>query len=234
MADLRTPVEREHTLYVYEQLAEKNRLEEQTRREEERIRVEQERLRAAQENIKAEEERLKAEQAARDEQKRLREIAAQKVPPLTPLEARVPPQPSPTAVPAPTAQAQPAPPVQPPQQPTAQVKPAAPVVNGNTNPKPATSNLFSAPATTTTAPAQPTPAAVTPTRAPAAVSVDPKKQRAQEIHRNLKQLRAAIASQGDQNKPLKNKAGDLRRELRKSVGQLSMDKKGNQVVVSIA
>lgn len=222
----------EHTLYVYEQIAERNRLEEQTRREQERIRVEQDRIRAAQEKIKAEEERLRAEQAAKDEQKRLRDIAAKKVAPLTPLEARPPqqqpsqaPAPAPTPFSAPTPQAKSTTTAQPPQQPTPQEKPAAPIVNGNTNSGPATSNPFGTPTTAV----KPTPAP--PTLAPVSGSTDPKRLRALEIHKNLKQLRAAIASQGNQNKALKTKAGDLRRELRKSVGQLSMDKKGNQVVV---
>jgi nucleoporin GLE1 len=65
------------------------------------------------------------------------------------------------------------------------------------------------------------------------VRQDTKRQRAVEIHKNLKQLRAAIASQSLQNKPLKSKAGDLRRELRKVIGQLSLDKDGNRVVVSV-
>ncbi|KUI57277.1 Nucleoporin GLE1 [Cytospora mali] len=219
----------EHTLYVYEQLAERNRLEEQTRREQERIKVEQDRLRAAQEKIRAEEARLRAEQAARDEQKRLQDIAAKKVSPLTPQSAPAPAA-TPTSFSAPTAQAKPAPPAQPPAQPAVPEKPAAPAVNSNTNSKPATSNPFAAP-TTTAASTPAIPAAAKPTPAPASGSTDPKRQRALEIHKNLKQLRAGIASQGNQNKALKNKAGDLRRELRKSVGQLSMDKKGNQVVV---
>lgn len=225
---------------MYEQIAERKRLEEETRREQERIKVEQDRIRAAQEKIKAEEERLRAEQAARDEQRRLREIEAKKVPPLTPLEARPPQQqPSqgpgsvPSSVSVPTTQTKPSPAVQPPQKPTPQAKPATPVVNGNSTSKPATSNLFGAP-TTNIVPAPATTASVKPTPVPAPGSTDPKRLRALEIHKNLKQLRAAIASQGTQNKALKNKAGDLRRELRKSVGQLSMDKKGNQVVVSDA
>jgi nucleoporin GLE1 len=223
---------------VYEQIAERNRLEEQTRREQERIKVEQDRIRAAQEKIKAEEERLRAEQAAKDEQKRLRDIATKKVAPLTPLEARPPqqqpsqaPAPAPTPFSAPTPQAKSTITAQPPQQPTPQAKPvapiAAPIANGNTNSGPATSNPFGTPTTAV----KPTPAPPTP--APASGSTDPKRLRALEIHKNLKQLRAAIASQGNQNKALKTKAGDLRRELRKSVGQLSMDKKGNQVVVCI-
>lgn len=180
---------------------------------------------------------MRAEQAAKDEQRRLRDIEAEKVPPLTPLEARAPQQqPSeataaaPTRSSAPTTQAKSTPAVQPPQQPTPQEKPTASTVNGSATSGPATSNPFGAP-TPTIAPAPATAAAVKPTPAPAPGPTDPKRLRALEIHKNLKQLRAAIASQGNQDKALKTKAGDLRRELRKSVGQLSMDKKGNQVVV---
>lgn len=220
------PFKREHTLYMYEQIVERKRLEEQTRREEERIKVEQDRIRAAQEKIKAEEERLRAEQAAKDEQKRLRDIEAKKVPPLTPLEPRAPAA-APTPFSAPTNPAKSTPTVKPPQQPNPQDKPAPPVVNDNTTSGPAASNLFGAPAA---AAVKPTPA---PTPAPTSGPTDPKRLRALEIHKNLKQLRGVIATQGNQNKALKSKAGDLRRELRKSVGQLSMDKKGNQVVVSV-
>ncbi|KAL2129368.1 hypothetical protein VTI74DRAFT_7886 [Chaetomium olivicolor] len=43
-----------------------------------------------------------------------------------------------------------------------------------------------------------------------------------EIHKNLKALRKSIAEQGAANRALKEKMGDMRREIRKSVGQLTV------------
>lgn len=197
---------------------------EQARQQRERAKVEEANALAAQEKIKAEQERLRAEQAAREEQERLREIAAKKVPPLPPLPTPKPqqqptaPQPQPPAPPAPVARANPEPPAQPRPQPFSQPKPpTTAAVNGTATPRPPASNAAAAP--TATVPSVHTPH-------------DAKRQRAVEIHKNLKQLRAVIASQSLQNKPLKSRAGDLRREIRKVIGQLSLDKDGNKVVVS--
>lgn len=222
--------ERIHTLYIHEQNLQRELLLEQARQQRERARIEEANALAAQEKIKAEQERLRAEQAAREEQERLREIAAKKIPPLPPLPTPKPEQqptaqqsrpPAPaasTAAPAPTANANPNPPAQSTLQPSLQTKPAAAAaVNGSATAKPHTSNATTAP---------------TPSATSAPAPHDAKRQRAVEIHRSLKQLRAAIASQSSQNKPLKSRAGDLRRELRKVIGQLSLDKDGNKVVVS--
>lgn len=218
-----------HTLYVHEQNLQRELLLEQARQQRERARVEEANALAAQEKIRAEQERLRAEQAAREEQERLREIAAKKIPPLPPLPTPRPeqqpaaPQPQPPAstaapAPAPAAKASPAPPAQSGSQLFSQPKPPTTVaVNGNAAPKPPVSSATAVP---------------TPSAPSAPVPQDKKRQRAVEIHKNLKQLRAAIASQALQNKPLKSKAGDLRRELRKVIGQLSLDKDGNRVVVS--
>ncbi|KAH8772759.1 putative RNA export mediator protein, partial [Diaporthe sp. PMI_573] len=197
---------------------------EQARQQWERARAEEANALAAQEKIKAEQQRLRAEQAAREEQERLREIAAKKVPPLPPLPTPKPerqptaPQPQPpafTAAPTPAAKANPAPAAQPGPQLFSQPNPPNAVAfNGNAAPKPPISSTTAAP--TPGAPSVP-------------VRQDTKRQRAVEIHKNLKQLRAAIASQSLQNKPLKSKAGDLRRELRKVIGQLSLDKDGNRM-----
>lgn len=216
-----------HTLYVHEQNLQRELLLEQARQQRERARVEEANALAAQEKIKAEEERLRAEKAAREEQERLREIAAKKIPQLPPLPTPKPEQ-QPTALqsqppappapaPAQAAKANPEPPAQSRLQPFSQPKPpTAAAVNGSATLKPPISN----------APATPTPSAPF-----ASVPHDPKRQRAVEIHKNLKQLRAAIASQSSQNKPLKSRAGDLRRETRKVIGQLSLDKDGNRVVM---
>ncbi|KAG8158905.1 hypothetical protein KVR01_011348 [Diaporthe batatas] len=215
-----------HTLYIHEQNVQKELLLEQARREQERARAEEAKALAAQEKIKAEQERLRAEQAAREEQERLREIEAKKIPPLPPLPTPKPekqpaapqPQPTaPTAAPAPAAKASPAPPAQPAASPFSQPKPPANVaVNGNAASKPPSTSTAAAP---------------TPSAQSAPVPQDARRQRAVEIHKNLKQLRAAIASQSLQNKALKAKAGDLRRQLRKVIGQLSLDKDGNRVVM---
>lgn len=194
---------------------------------------------AAREKIKAEEARLRAEQAAREEQERLREIAAKKIPPLPPLPTpKIEQQPTATqpqaSVPsasttaqAPAAPAKPNPSPQSSLQPLAQGRAAAATVNGSATLKPPNSNAFAAPSPTP-APAPKTTTAPTPTPAPH----DAKRQRATELHKSLKQLRAAMASQASQNKALKSRSGDLRRELRKVIGQLSLDKDGNKVVVS--
>lgn len=216
--------ERIHTLYIHEQNLQRELLLEQARQQRERARVEEANALAAQEKIKAEEERLRAEKAAREEQERLREIAAKKIPQLPPLPTPKPEQ-QPTALqsqapapPAPAAKANAEPPAQPRLQPFSQPKPpTAAAVNGSATIKPPISN----------APAAPAPSAPS-----AAVPHDARRQRAVEIHKNLKQLRAAIASQSLQNKALKSRAGDLRRETRKVIGQLSLDKDGNRVVVS--
>lgn len=70
---------------------------------------------------------------------------------------------------------------------------------------------------------------------PGAVSeavADARNARAVQIHRNLKELRKMVEAQIESNGAMKARAGDLRRELRKSVGQLSLDKKANSPVVS--
>ncbi|KAL1881791.1 hypothetical protein Daus18300_000844 [Diaporthe australafricana] len=213
-----------HTLYIHEQNLQREQLLEQARQERERVSVEEAKALAAKEKIKAEEERLRAEQAARQEQERLREIAARKIPQLPPVApprpeqqppAQAPIPPAITTAPTPAAQANPTP------QPSSQIKAAAAVtVNGNATIKPPTS--------TAPAASKPVPATA-PASAPAPHGA--KRQRAVEIHKSLKQVRAAIASQALQNKALKSKAGDLRRELRKVIGQLSLDKDGNRVVM---
>lgn len=223
--------ERIHTLYVHEQNLQRELLLEQARQQRERARAEEANALAAQEKIKAEQERLRAEQAAREEQERLREIAAKKIPPLPPLptpkpeqqqtkaQQSQPPAPSTsTAALTPPVNAKPTPPAQSILQPPSQAKPnATAAINGIAAPKPPASSATVAPI---------------PSAPSAPVTVDAKRQRAVEIHKSLKQLRAAIASQSSQNKPLKSRAGDLRRELRKVIGQLSLDKDGNKVVVS--
>lgn len=221
--------ERIHTLFVHEQNLQRELLLEQARQQRERARVEEANALAAQEKIKAEQERLRAEQVAREEQERLREIATKKIPPLPPVPTPKPEQQAaaqqpqaarqaPAAAPALPANANLRPPAQSTPQPFSQAKPTAAVaVNGIATLKPPASNTTAGPI---------------PGASSAPAPHDAKRQRAVEIHKNLKRLRAAIASQSLQNKPLKSRAGDLRRELRKVIGQLSLDRGGNKVVVS--
>ncbi|KAI4162046.1 MAG: hypothetical protein LQ342_004358 [Letrouitia transgressa] len=54
-------------------------------------------------------------------------------------------------------------------------------------------------------------------------------QRYQEIHKKLKELRKYMADQAKQIPGLKQKMGDMRREIKKSVGQFTEDKTANKV-----
>ncbi|CAK7209476.1 hypothetical protein SBRCBS47491_000457 [Sporothrix bragantina] len=73
-----------------------------------------------------------------------------------------------------------------------------------------------------TAPAKPTTA--TPATAAPAVSVPaahPELERHITVHKNLKELRKYMAQQAKANQALKNRMGDMRRDIRKSFGQLT-------------
>ncbi|OTB05203.1 hypothetical protein M426DRAFT_57115 [Hypoxylon sp. CI-4A] len=59
-------------------------------------------------------------------------------------------------------------------------------------------------------------------------STQPDVDRYVEIHRNLKKLRASLLQQSKQSPPLKQRMGDMRRELRKNMGQLVGEKGGNR------
>ncbi|KAI1131188.1 GLE1-domain-containing protein [Nemania abortiva] len=48
------------------------------------------------------------------------------------------------------------------------------------------------------------------------------------IHQNLKKLRASLAEQAKSTPPLKARMGDMRRELRKTLGQMVTEKGGNK------
>ncbi|KAI0470875.1 GLE1-like protein-domain-containing protein [Xylariaceae sp. FL0804] len=48
------------------------------------------------------------------------------------------------------------------------------------------------------------------------------------IHRNLKKLRASLTEQAKQSPPLKARLGDMRRDMRKNMGQLVGEKGGNK------
>ncbi len=55
-------------------------------------------------------------------------------------------------------------------------------------------------------------------------------QRYLEIHRSLKELRKGLAAQGAQNPELKNAMGNMRREIRKCVGQIREGKGTNNTL----
>lgn len=73
--------------------------------------------------------------------------------------------------------------------------------------------------------------------APAAAAAQPVQQpptsdRYVAIHQNLKKLRASITQQAKSSPALKTRLGDMRRELRKNMGQLVSEKGGNKSQVS--
>lgn len=231
---------RNHALWVHEQQQEQEALLEKTRQETERLQLENEKVRLAQESIKTEQQRLQAEQAAREEERRLRELAAKKIPPLSPIQPPKPPpaQTNPSAPsPAPTAPANNVAPASsaPLAQPSVtQLKPAQPALHGFKSLAPSPFAAAATPSAASTATTAPTAAKPTPAPASAPTKIDPKRQRALQIHKNLKDLRQSVTTtQANQNPALKSKAGDMRREIRKCIGQLSFDKQGNQTVVSL-
>ena len=74
------------------------------------------------------------------------------------------------------------------------------------------------------------------TQLPPQASLDPQRlaehQRYVEIHRKLKDLRNGMTDQAKQNKSLKDKMGDIRRNIKQSVGQLIPGKGANKIPVS--
>ncbi|KAI0169527.1 GLE1-domain-containing protein [Hypoxylon sp. FL1284] len=62
------------------------------------------------------------------------------------------------------------------------------------------------------------------TKPPVAAGTD----RYVEIHKNLKKLRASLLQQAKLSPPLKKRLGDMRREMRKNMGQLTGEKGGNK------
>lgn len=220
-----------HVLWVHEQQEEHEELVEKTRIHTERLRIAEEKQRMVHAHVEAEKKRIAAEEAERNEQRRLKELAAKKIPPLSPIQQQTVQQPAPAAQPTasttPTTKSSTTQPI------AQEQKSALPAVNGKT----ATKSLFSAAtaaaSTSATAPAQAAPVASKPAPAPAPVKQDPKRERALQIHKNLKGLRNSVSNvQAGQNPALKNTVGDMRREIRKCVGQLSFNKANNNSIVS--
>lgn len=67
-----------------------------------------------------------------------------------------------------------------------------------------------------------------------ATQIEAEHSRYLEIHRALKELRKFMTAQAKQNAHLKGAMGDMRREIRKSVGQLRDGKGANRVQVSFS
>ncbi|KAK1966684.1 GLE1-like protein [Colletotrichum sublineola] len=214
----------------------------QLQEEKQRLEAEQRRIAQLQRD---EEERLKAEAAVRAEQERLRELKAKQIPQLPPEPEPEPPKPEPkklqepqvintteqaaaktetaapaafksqqaslTSTPAPALQAPKAPPSAPSPPPTK--APSVPQAQAN--------GLLTKPAE----PAQLEPVAQPVASAPAA---QPTADRYTEIHQALKKLRKDVEALSKQpGSPLKGKLGDMRRQIRKSIGQLTAGKGAN-------
>lgn len=211
-----------------------------------RLREQQEKIR---EDQRREEERIRNEERLRAEEERLRALRAKTVPKLPPEEP-TPPQPAPavkspseasttskpaaTSIAALTASQQPQvngaastdsvqlPPIRSLQQTSQSANPfgskpsAAPNPFANiTSPQ---QNGFAS---------KPPQAATTSTTAPKP-SATPAIDRYVQIHQNLKKLRASLLEQAKSSQPLKQRLGNMRRELRKNLGQLVGEKGGNK------
>jgi nucleoporin GLE1 len=197
---------------------------------------------------KQEKERLRLEQALADDRARVIELRKKKIPipELPPREKTPPPPVTPVAPvqkpPIPAAlppQAQPQPQLQQPQLQPQQV--AAQAVTQAAPAQP----LKPIQPTPTTAPQQlpPQPPIGAPTARTVKVSIPsdyisqpnilPGTKKYEEIHQNLKRLRHFIVEAGKNDPALKKKTGEMRREIRKSVGQLTSGKGATLVPVSL-
>ncbi|KAM0278550.1 hypothetical protein ACHAQH_005118 [Verticillium albo-atrum] len=207
--------------------------EEQRRAEDDRRRIAEEadRFKMLQQR---EQERLKEEERKRAEQQKLRDLQAQKVPEL-------PPQPKPQPQPEAKPQAASAPnghgfAVKKEESPAVSTQPAlttAPQSNSLKTPSPfapvqkpaqTISTPIAAPQVNGTSAA---PAAVAKPAAPAATGLSSSGRYAQ-IHQELKKLRKELDKQSKVvGSPLKGKLGDMRRQARKAMGQLTAGKGAN-------
>lgn len=98
-------------------------------------------------------------------------------------------------------------------------------------PKPVSQAPLSAPAP---APAPAVQRSTPKTQPIQATQIEAEHSRYLEIHRALKELRKFMTAQAKQNAQLKGAMGDMRREIRKSVGQLRDGKGANRVQVSLS
>lgn len=217
--------------------------------QEEKQRLEAEKRRIAQLQ-KEEEDRLKAEAAVRAEQERLRELKAKQIPQLPPEPVPEPPKPEPKKSQEPQVNGTTAAKAEPAAAPPAAPKPASlttaptsalPAAKAPTAaPSPAPAQVVATPSTQsngfltkpTAAPPAPKPA-VQPA-APAPVPAQPTVDRYTQIHQALKKLRKDVEALSKQpGNPLKGKLGEMRRQIRKSIGQLTAGKGANAQPVSL-
>ncbi|KAF7944375.1 hypothetical protein EAE96_010772 [Botrytis aclada] len=236
-------------------------IQEQQLRAQHEIRAEEERLRIEEMRLKIEENRVKTErQSALAELKRRElEEAARKIPivppkpPTPPPVAGVPRALAQTASNPSQNQSQP-----PPQQQQQQQQPApqqnndsgggfgAPSQQTSQSRPPQQANTFSQAQPQSQQqtngfsnnqqqpPKQPS-AQPTPASKPSASSRDhllPGVERYLEIHKNLKQLRQYLVTEGKQNIPFKKMLGDYRRAIRQTVGQLTGERGANRECIN--
>ncbi|KAI1178447.1 GLE1-domain-containing protein [Nemania sp. FL0916] len=206
----------------------------------------QEREDAVKREQKREEERIRNEERVRAEEERLRALKHKTVPKLPPeppapqLNGSGPLNSVPASGPSQSLEAV-GPGLKPPSSASLQqlLNGSVPSVNGakTAQPVPTQSLPFGQNASPSklspfASPFQPSPAATPPTaprNAPATStsSALPPDQYV-VIHQNLKKLRASLAEQAKSLPPLKARMGDMRRELRKSLGQMVTEKGANK------
>ncbi|KXH48767.1 GLE1-like protein [Colletotrichum simmondsii] len=213
----------------------------QLQEEKQRLEAEQRRIAQLQ---KEEENRLKAEAAVRAEQERLRELKAKQIPQLPPEPVPEPPKPEPKKSQEPQVNGTTAAKAEPAAAPPTATKPA-PLTTAPTSalpaakaptaaPSPAPAQVAATPSTqsngflTKPAAAPPAPKPAVQPAAPAPVPAQPTVDRYTQIHQALKKLRKDVEALSKQpGNPLKGKLGEMRRQIRKSIGQLTAGKGAN-------
>lgn len=218
----------------------------QLQEEKQRLEAEQRRIAQLQ---KEEEDRLKAEAAVRAEQERLRELKAKQIPQLPPEPEPAPPKPEPKKSQEPQVNGTTAAKSELAAAPPAAPKPA-PLTSAPTSALPAAKAPPAAPSSTpaqvaatpsiqpngflTKPAAPPAPKPAVQPVAPAPVPAQPTVDRYTQIHQALKKLRKDVEALSKQpGNPLKGKLGDMRRQIRKSIGQLTAGKGANAQPVGL-
>lgn len=193
------------------------------------------------EEIEKEEQRLRAERDNAEAARRAEELRAKSIP-----------KPTPSPQPPPKAASPPPPEVSAPKPEPIEVSKPAPVQHAPIAPAPVQAPV-QVPAQVAPKPVQPpipAPVSQPPPRAPEpvqapqpvtppAVQAPPKPQHTLlpgadeylDIHKRLKNLRRFLADHGKQDNEFKKKMGEMRREIRKSVGQLTEGKGANKIPV---
>lgn len=219
-------------------LREHNRVREQAIRVFQNNQLREAQLKLLQEE-RQEKERLRLEQELADDRARIIELRKKTVPipELPPRVKTPPPPPAPPTPPTPEPPQKAAPPVAQPHAPQqAAVPQVAPVVTQPVTAPEAPQTIQPAPSAAqvvtqapTTAAAQPAPVTICKEPPP---YILPGAQRYLEIHQNLKRLRHFIIDNGKKDPGLRKKTGEMRREIRKSVGQLTSGKGATTIPVS--